>query len=43
MTENQKQIDKQDVTKNNMWTAVVLGVIALIVGIMPFFLLSNMS
>jgi len=35
------EIEKKDMSKINIWFAVVLGVIALAVGVMPFFYLKN--
>jgi len=35
------EIEKKDMSKINIWFAVVLGVIALVVGVMPFFYLKN--
>lgn len=43
MSESENKIDKQELAKNNVWTAIVLGVIALFVAILPFFLLQNMG
>ncbi|MCW8911277.1 MAG: hypothetical protein OQK76_11745 [Gammaproteobacteria bacterium] len=41
MTENEN-VEVKNNTAANLWTAIVLGVIALIVGIMPFFYLKDM-
>jgi uncharacterized membrane protein HdeD (DUF308 family) len=38
-----KEMDKKELSQSNLWTAIVLGVIALIVGIMPFFYLADMA
>jgi len=35
------EIEKKDMSKINIWFAVVLGGIALTVGVMPFFYLNN--
>lgn len=37
------EMNKKEMAQSNLWTAVVLGVIALIVGIMPFFYLADMA
>ena len=41
MTENEN-IEHKNSTVANIWTAIILGTIALIVGIMPFFYLKDM-
>ena len=38
-----KEIDKKELTQSNLWTAVILGVIALIIAIMPFFYLKDVA
>ncbi len=42
LTENQvAQIEKKDMSKANIWFAVVLGLIAFSVALLPFFYLTN--
>jgi len=41
MIENE-EVNTKNSTAANIWTAVVLGTIALIVGLMPFFYLKDM-
>lgn len=40
MNEN-NDTEKKDMSKANLWVAVILGLIALTVALMPFFYLNN--
>jgi len=42
MNEN-NEIEEKNISKANIWFAVVLGLIALSVGIMPFFYMNNIA
>lgn len=35
------EIEKKDMSKANLWSAIVLGVIAFSVALLPFFYLTN--
>lgn len=43
MSDNENETSKKELTQSNLWTAIVLGVIALIIAIMPFFYLKDVA